>query len=288
MALFSFLMMSRLGILVFILLIQSSCHKPDIIVSNNNNNIITVIGHGGMGISHNYPMNTYPSLRRALNLGANGVEIDVQMTSDGVLVAYHDYDLSDRSTASGQIFMQTWEDISGSTYLNPLYSDYSILRLDSLFAGIPERREVVFILDCKNYNPDTSFIYLDTFVDALLNVLDTFQLEENVIIEFKRTDFIRNLRTKRERLKIFYYGDSFEQALKIAQEYNLDGITLSVHLLSVEQVSIAHSMDLMVSVVNTHTRSRNRRAIELNADIIQTDMLQYLIRLLKNSPHAEL
>ncbi len=120
--------------------IQYSCQKTDISVINVNNNIIKVIGHGGMGIAHNYPMNTFPSVMRALSLGADGEEIDVQMTIDGVLVAYHDYDMSKRSTASGQIYNQSWSEISGATYLKSLYTDYAVMRLDSLISGIPVRQ----------------------------------------------------------------------------------------------------------------------------------------------------
>ncbi len=280
-------MKTRFIILILSTIFQFSCQKPEIDVSNLNNDKILVIGHGGMGIAHNYPMNTYESVRRALSLGANGVEIDVQMTLDGVLVAYHDYDLSQRSTASGQIYMQNWEDISNATYLGPLYTDYSVMRLDSLISGIPERQDVIFILDCKNFNPDTSEYYLDKFTGALIDLLDDFLPGENVYIEFKRTDLIRTLQNKREDFKIFFYGNDFNRAIEMAQKYNLEGITLSVNLISKEQVSVAHSKGKMVSVVNAHTRARNRNAIEMNVDLIQTDMLRYLIRLLKDSTHGD-
>ncbi len=260
----------------------------DFSVSNLNNNKIDVIGHGGMGIAHNYPMNTYESIMRALSLGANGVEIDVQMTSDGVMVAFHDYDLSERTTASGQIYNQTWEEISDARYLNPVYSDYSIIRLDSLISGIPDRHDVIFFLDCKNFNPDTSKYYLNKFTDKLIDMIDRFGLADKVYIEFKRTDLIKTLQSKREDLKIFIYKDDFSDALKTAIEYGLPGITISIHLLSENQVMLAHSKGIMIAVLNTHTRSRNRDAIKMNVDFIQTDMLRYLIKILRDTPYSNL
>jgi glycerophosphoryl diester phosphodiesterase len=277
----------KLFILTLSTIFQFSCQKPEIHVSNLNNDVILVIGHGGMGIAHSYPMNSYESVRRALSLGANGVEIDVQMTLDGVLVAYHDYDLSQRSSASGQIHLQNWEDISTATYLKPPYTDYSVMRLDSLISGIPERQDVIFVLDCKNYNPDTSEYYLDKFTGALIDLLDDFLPGENVFFDINRIDMVRMLQSKREDLNIFFYGDDFEKAIEIAEEYDLVGITLSVNLISKEQVRIAHSKGRKVSVFNAHTRSRNRNAIEMNVDLIQTDMLRYLIRLLEDSTHGD-
>ena len=74
----------------------SSCQK-EIFDINNLNGDILVIGHGGMGVSHSYPINTFESIMHCINLGTDGTEIDVQMTKDGVLVAFHDKELSNKT-----------------------------------------------------------------------------------------------------------------------------------------------------------------------------------------------
>ncbi len=53
-----------------------------------------IVGHRGTPTCPQHPENTLPSIRAALESGADGVEIDVQATSDGVLVLAHDRDLS--------------------------------------------------------------------------------------------------------------------------------------------------------------------------------------------------
>lgn len=52
-----------------------------------------VIGHRGMPIKE--PENTIPSFRRALEDGANALEIDLCMTSDGRIVIWHDWNPND-------------------------------------------------------------------------------------------------------------------------------------------------------------------------------------------------
>lgn len=52
-----------------------------------------IIGHRGTPTCPEHPENTLDSVRAALEAGADGVEIDVQATSDGVLVLAHDPDL---------------------------------------------------------------------------------------------------------------------------------------------------------------------------------------------------
>lgn len=46
------------------------------------------IGH--RGAPREYPENTLPSFARAIELGADGIELDVHATSDGIVVVHHD------------------------------------------------------------------------------------------------------------------------------------------------------------------------------------------------------
>lgn len=56
-----------------------------------------VINYAHRGASGYCPENTMASFRKAVELGCDGVETDVQMTSDGVMVLIHD-EMVDRTT----------------------------------------------------------------------------------------------------------------------------------------------------------------------------------------------
>lgn len=275
-------------ILLVLVLTHLSCQKSDFSVTNLNDDIVGVIGHGGMGIAHLYPMNSYQSINRAAGLGADGVEIDVQMTNDGVFVAYHDYELSERSSAYGQIYNQSWAEISNTTYNNPFFPSYQVIRVDSLISGITNRDELLFVFDIKSFNPDTTSYFKEKLTGSLISLLDEYKLGNNVFIELKRPDLVRALKKKRKGLLIFYYNEDFYKAIESAINLKLQGVTVPIQGLSPEKVKYAHEKGVMVSVFNTNSRSRNRRAIEMNVDFIQTDNLKYLTKLLKNSPHSNL
>jgi len=51
--------------------------------------VIELIAHRGANRDH--LENTLPAFQRALDLGADGVELDVHCTSDGVVVVHHDF-----------------------------------------------------------------------------------------------------------------------------------------------------------------------------------------------------
>jgi glycerophosphoryl diester phosphodiesterase len=52
---------------------------------------------------HNYIENTLPSIQRAYFMGANALEIDVQRTADGQVVAFHDETLDCRTNGKGRL-----------------------------------------------------------------------------------------------------------------------------------------------------------------------------------------
>ena len=65
------------------------------------------------GISNRYPENTIPAFKAAAAVPYYaGMETDVQMTSDGVLVLMHDNTLNRTTNATGKVSDYTWKELS--------------------------------------------------------------------------------------------------------------------------------------------------------------------------------
>ena len=58
------------------------------------------------------PENTMPAFEYAVGLGYRYIETDVQVTADGVLVAFHDDDLQRTCGHAGRISQLTWREVS--------------------------------------------------------------------------------------------------------------------------------------------------------------------------------
>jgi glycerophosphoryl diester phosphodiesterase len=69
-----------------------------------------VIAH--RGASAEKPENTLAAFRRALALGVDGIELDVHVTRDGVVVVFHDDELSRLTGVRGQLAAKTWRELS--------------------------------------------------------------------------------------------------------------------------------------------------------------------------------
>ncbi|WP_338790661.1 glycerophosphodiester phosphodiesterase family protein [Bernardetia sp. MNP-M8] len=274
-----------LTLVLFFIFSFSSCKQEDINI-NLSERDIKVIGHGGMGIGQVYPMNSYESIMYALTLGSDGVEIDVQMTKDGVLVAFHDEELDIKTNKKGKIHEQNWNEIKDAQYTSSApYTKYRVIRLEDIFEHLPNLENYVFSLDIKSFSSSTSPVYYNQLNTALISLLEKYEQKRNlnlnkVYIELKRTDLIESLQKERPNYQIFAYED-FEIAMEKARKYNLRGITVQTDNLTKENVEQAHQEGFLVATLNTHSNNKNIEAINKGVDYIQTDKVKHLLKVLK-------
>lgn len=268
--------------ILFLLGFLFSCQKENFDINNLNNNEITILGHGGMGMGNTYPMNTYESILKCLNLGSDGSEIDVQMTKDSVLVAYHSYDLSDRTNMAGVINDLYWIDIEGAYYNSAPYLNYSLITLDELFSNIENIQEYKFTFDCKLYSNNNNLNqFYGSYVNAITNIISKYNLHNNIYLESQNETFLKMLQQADENYKLFIYPSSFESGLEIALDLELYGITISTDNITEAQIEIAHDNNLLVAIWNTQSEKENEEGVRKNPDFIQTDEVKDLVDLLR-------
>lgn len=135
------------------------------------------VNYAHRGASSYYPENTLSSFYAALEMGANGIETDVQKTKDGVLVLFHDDTIERITDGNGTIGEHTYKELMELTVWNDVFqrrdkivkledflryfSDQDIIfAIELKQAGI--ERETLEMLDFYKMGPKTvitSFIY---------------------------------------------------------------------------------------------------------------------------------
>ncbi|MEX2625285.1 MAG: glycerophosphodiester phosphodiesterase [Ilumatobacteraceae bacterium] len=117
---------------------------------------------GGAGEA---PENTLPAFARAVELGYTYLETDVHVTSDGVLVAFHDDDLLRTSGRPGRISELPWREVAEAR----VDGREPIPRLDDLLDAFPEAR---WNIDCKT----------DAAVPALVSAVHRHRLLDRLCV----------------------------------------------------------------------------------------------------------
>ena len=92
------------------------------------------------GASAVAPENTLSAFRRAMELGADGVELDVQLSADGALVVCHNYWVDQTSNGHGPIAAQKLAELKQLDFggwFGPQFIGEPIPTLDEVFDGLP-------------------------------------------------------------------------------------------------------------------------------------------------------
>lgn len=92
------------------------------------------IGFAHRGGAGPHPENTERAFRHAMDLGFRYLETDVHVTSDGVLVAFHDDRLDRVTDATGALAELTWDDVSHAR----VAGTDPVLRLEEMLEAFPD------------------------------------------------------------------------------------------------------------------------------------------------------
>src|SRR6185436_12813281 len=278
-------LVSKIVFVSFFIMAFNSCKRDPALfeINNLNGNVISIFGHGGMGIGYKFPIDTYQSIEPVLRRGADGSEMDIQMTKDSVLIVYHDDDLDNQTNCPGMINDMLWSEIWGCHFSSPISSKVNLTSfndlLDDLTASGKNIYDYIFTFDCKLYsNAADRIAFWNQFANAILKAMDDYGLQNNIFIESQDTAFIRILQGKRSGLKLFFYPGDFESAFQIATAMNLYGITIHTDLISASQVKQAHDSGFMVTLWGIASEQENIDAIKKSPDFIQTDKPIHLLK----------
>ncbi len=102
-----------------------------------------VFGHRGARAYA--PMNTLPSFELALELGADGIELDVRLTSDGEMILMHDAKVDATTNGEGFVHDLTLLEIKAldaGAWFNPSFAGTHVPTLDETFEAVGKRTRI--------------------------------------------------------------------------------------------------------------------------------------------------
>ena len=272
---------NTLLILVFIIILYLfyTNVKPEI--RNLNQNTIGILGHRGMSKSYHYPGNSLPSILEALRIGALGCELDIQLTKDGSLVAYHHKDLDQYTNFEGTIRDYKADELKNCLYKGNYVEKVSLVLVDQLFGLLGKNSKYIFSFDCK-FNIDDEkdrIAYYIEFIDAIEMLINKHLLDNRIFIESDHVDFHRLLKLRKINVRQFITGKGVEKGLRIASKLGLFGIGVGSRI-SKKEVEKAHNLGVYVMTWTPTNAFSNAQAVRKNPDYIQTAYLTHLVKFL--------
>jgi glycerophosphoryl diester phosphodiesterase len=256
--------------ILFLLIVTASfgCNK------NKSLPKVLVYGHAGSTLHRDravFPANSFESIQYAIDaLGADGVEIDVQMTKDSVLVLYHDPFLDNSSEFKGCIGDYNYEEIKDLKLDN---TDYSISLLSDVIE-FTELRNAKVYLDAKVYSYCSGMgISVSTFQYALDKSLSGTSIAymSNVYLGMTSVLFLNQVSFQN---KCYEYS-SVDMLFSQVDEYNFTSVILNFRNVTLDDAKKLNQYDLYWGVFGIKDTWSIDDAIELSPKFVITDNIAY-------------
>jgi len=242
--------MKKIGVfLIMLILILACAEKPQPLI----------IGH--RGARGHIAENTLPSLQKAIDLGVDGIEIDIFRCASGELVVFHDITLEKLTNAEGYIEQLSLDSIRKIAVLE----DYAIPTLAEALDLIDGQ---VF-LNIELKGPNTAVL-----TDQLLQEYFTSEqwTPEKILISSFNWDELKAFYEVNSTVPIaILTEDDPLDAIPIAQQLNAVAINPNYRMLTPEVVRKIHKQNLKIYPWTINQPEDIQTALKLGVDAIITD-----------------
>ena len=230
------------------------------------------------GASAYAPANTLAAFRRAEELGADGVELDVHLSADGALVVIHDFTVDATTDGHGRVRDMTLAELKrldAGSWFDPRFAGERIPTLEEVVEALGER----MILNIELKSPSWRSEGLE---QAVVELVEARRLDRRVILSSFNPWTVWRLRRLAPHLTIGLLYDA-NLALPLRRAWLrplLRPKALHPHhrLVTARYVAWAHAKGYRVYTWTVNDPAEMRRLIALQVDGIITDRPDVLRR----------
>lgn len=228
------------------------------------------------------PENTLPAFAAALEMGVDGIELDVHLSRDGRLVVIHDFALETTTNGRGLVAAHTAAELAqldAGSHFSPTFAGVGVPTLDEVFDLVGDRCMVNVEVKSEELDGGNA-------ADALAELLRARALHEQVIVSSFNPITLIKLRWLEPKLAL---GLLFEQALPPHLQQAWLSPILQPQALhpwapTVEEpfMAWARTQGLPVNVWTVNEPAEARRLAALGVNALITDLPDLLAKELRS------
>ncbi|SFD84025.1 glycerophosphoryl diester phosphodiesterase [Paenibacillus catalpae] len=274
---FYFYMLHGLLIAVVLVLILSLAEHPAVSAGQRFTKHSAIIAH--RGASGYAPEHTLASFRSAIDSGADYLEIDLQLTKDGHIIAMHDDTVNRTTNAKGKIAEMTLDQVKqldAGSWFNKHYPMYAreefakqqVPSLQDIFAAFGKKTNYILEIKDTKFNPGIE--------EKLLAVIRQFRLEDYVIIQSFDSKSLKKIHRVNDRivlLQLMWYNTPArisDASLRKIKKY-AQGISPNFPKINAAYVHKVQKSGLRIYPYTVNYQLNMDRALNWGVDGIYTD-----------------
>ncbi|TFK28542.1 PLC-like phosphodiesterase [Coprinopsis marcescibilis] len=231
---------------------------------------------GHRGASAAFPENTLASFELAIKDGAEGIETDVHVSADDVILMFHDPDLSRTTNGKGKIKERNWHGPDGMQHIKtkkePIQSIPTFAETIA-FLMKPENRHVTLNLDVKPHNEVTRIF---TLMNDTITAQPDWQtaLAPRILLGLWHPKFIKVAKEVLPYCRRAHIGWSIDVARRYFWD-DVDTFSIAMCVLASPEgrrfLEECKKCDKQVAVWTVNTKEEMVEACRWGVDVIITD-----------------
>lgn len=233
------------------------------------------VNYAHRGASAYAPENTMAAFRKALQIGANGIELDLQKTKDNKIVIFHDDYIDNKSNGKGRIEDYTYEELYkfdfGSWFDNEFKGEHIVLFED--FAKEFLNKDLTFAIELK-----VTGIEKET-----LEIINKYKEYDNFYITSFLYETLENMRNIDDKIKLSWLITEEINKENIDKLVQLDGsqICPKACFVTEEGISLAKQNNLGVRLWGIINEEIMKKVYKLDIEGMTVNFPDKLKELLK-------
>lgn len=227
------------------------------------------------------PENTLPAFQAALDMGVDGIELDVQCSKDGILVIMHNFTVDGTTNGVGKVGDFTAAELAqldAGSHFGLDFAGVGVPTLDQVFDLVGNRCRVN--VEVKSNDPTGG-----PEVDALVATIVRRNLYEQVIVSSFNPISLIKVRWMDRRVRLgLLYGEELPLHLKAAWMSPIlrpEALHPRHTLVNAEMMAWAKSLPCAVNTWTINDVDEARRLAELGVDVIISDVPDQLLAALE-------
>lgn len=239
------------------------------------------------GASGYAPENTLSAVKKALEIGVDRIEVDVQQTADGVVVCLHDKTLDRTTDAKGKVGKMDFRDLSAVKAFGDFedsFPDEPIPTLEQVFELMDG--SIQFVIEIKAGNKTYPGIE-----DRVVALIRKYNAEKWALVHSFNDKVLEHIHQKHpdirlQKLFVSYSGgimlDFKLHAVKLSTYDYVEGFGISRSAASEKLVQKIHAMDKVVHVWTVNSEADIQEIAALGVDGIISNYPDRVKKLLRN------
>ncbi|PZM84732.1 MAG: glycerophosphodiester phosphodiesterase [Candidatus Melainabacteria bacterium] len=228
------------------------------------------------GGRHWAPENTLVAFKMSLDIGVEGLELDVQRCASGELVVIHDELVNRTTNGVGLVEQITYDELKrldAGSFWHDEYEDAGEVN----FKGekIPLLKDVLDLVDGRafvNVELKNTPIEYPGIEDDLIDLLSDYRHRDKIIVSSFDHRLMYSLKEKESSLSIALLADAlFVNVVELAQQIGADYFHPCFGSLRKEIVEEAHAAGLKVNAWTINTAREWAMAVDWELDGVITD-----------------